>query len=489
MERVPKELEKLRESPDKDAVHDLRVAIRRCRSVGQVMKEIDLHPAWGDLRHLPRKLFRKLGELRDMQIMDEWVRAHGAENDKLRLHLQSAFEASENKLVAQSLHAAEKFDEKAWNRIGKKLRKRVRAVLPDGLTAQCLALERLQEAKAAQSKALRGDKPESWHNLRIAIKKLRYTTESLLPQRYQTWSPTFKQIQDLLGAVHDLDVLSGIVRQEAPAVAPGQQEEWERMIERERAALLKEYRELAAQKNAFWQEWRSALPQGRRLQSAALARLRATARTGDTHPRRTAQISRLSIALFDALAKGHLDPIFDSRTSRRIVRAAARLSGFGGKGTGNAHAPRKAARRFLMTRTKPPAWTQADWELLAWTVRYLRGAEPKNDSGAFAKLSSEQQNKIRALAGVIRLARGLRKCGIENCTGLHAETSTDATIVFVPGLMDSVEAAAHLAAAKHFLETYLPKPLILKPIPLPGRLVVLPSQISQQPVASAAASD
>src|SRR3954469_22478712 len=74
MERVVKELGKLRKSPDQDAVHDLRVAIRRCRSVAAVMREVDPHPSWKELRRIPKKLFRKLGELRDTQVMDAWVK-------------------------------------------------------------------------------------------------------------------------------------------------------------------------------------------------------------------------------------------------------------------------------------------------------------------------------------------------------------------------------------------------------------------------------
>src|ERR1700732_149856 len=81
MDRVIKEMENVRSSPDVDAVHDLRVAIRRCRSVAAVMEEVDPDPAWHEMRRLPKKLFRKLGELRDTQIMDEWVAEHGAEND------------------------------------------------------------------------------------------------------------------------------------------------------------------------------------------------------------------------------------------------------------------------------------------------------------------------------------------------------------------------------------------------------------------------
>src|ERR1700739_396562 len=91
MERVLKELETLQTARNKDAVHDLRVAIRRCRSVAAVMREVDPAPAWHEMRSLPKKLFRKLGELRDTQIMDEWVTEHGAENDKLRIGLHNFF--------------------------------------------------------------------------------------------------------------------------------------------------------------------------------------------------------------------------------------------------------------------------------------------------------------------------------------------------------------------------------------------------------------
>src|SRR6267143_1834395 len=74
MDRVIKELENVSSSPDADAVHDLRVAIRRCRSVAAVMEEVDPDPAWPAMRKVARKLFRGLGALRDAQVMDEWVK-------------------------------------------------------------------------------------------------------------------------------------------------------------------------------------------------------------------------------------------------------------------------------------------------------------------------------------------------------------------------------------------------------------------------------
>src|SRR5712664_1923127 len=157
MQRVPKELGVLQNAPDKDAVHDLRVAIRRCRSVASVMKEVDPDPAWHQMRRLPKKLFRKLGELRDTQIMDEWVAEHGAENDKLRIALHSFFQESEPKLLQESLRLGGKFDVKSWVRLEHKLRKRICLVPAGSLAAQCLAVERLNEAKELHSRALKAD--------------------------------------------------------------------------------------------------------------------------------------------------------------------------------------------------------------------------------------------------------------------------------------------------------------------------------------------
>jgi CHAD domain-containing protein len=483
MQRVLKELDVLQSAPDKDAVHDLRVGIRRCRSIAAVMREVDPSPAWHEMRSLPKKLFRKLGELRDTQIMDEWVAEHGAENDKLRVALHTFFKEREPKLQQEALRLAAKFDDKAWQRLEGKLRKRVRLVPPESLAALCLAVERLNEAKELHGRALRADKPAAWHALRIGLKKFRYTVESLLPQEYQAWSPSLKQLQDILGEVHDLDVLRLIIQQKATGEAAELQPEWERTIERQRTARLQEYREAALGKNSFWQEWQQALPRQKRLPTAALARLRATARAADAHPRRAAHISRLSMALFDALGRAHSAPAFDDVDLRRVLRAAARLCGLRLKGASKP--AQKVARRFLLERPMPPSWTRQEWELLAWTVRYHRGPEPTIKSSAFARLHEEQQTRVRALAGIIRLARGLRKCGIEHCSGFRAEKTAAAVLLHVADLVDSADNAARLAAAKHLLDTYLGKPLILKPAAQP-QLLALPSPVSHEaPIAAA----
>ncbi len=355
------------------------------------------------------------------------------------------------------------------------------------LAAECLAVERFEEAKELHTRAQRTDKPKPWHQLRIGLKRLRYTVENLLPEHYALWSDNLKRLQDLLGEVHDLDVLDAMVKKTASTDTLDSQNAWEETIRRERSQRIETYRQLTLGTTSVWNDWRHGLPQGKRLALASMARLRATARATDTHPRRTAQISRIAAAVFDALRHVHAAPAFGERPMRRVLRAASRLQRVAGPR--QAGSPQKAALRFLRELPMPPSWTFEEWELLAWTVRYHRGVEPSADSGSFAKLSEEEQRNVRALAGVLRFARTLRKCGVDTCAGMRAEKSLDAVVLHVPGLIDSVETAARLAAGKHFLETYLGKALILKPAPKLEKVAALLAQFQEHHQLPAAASD
>src|SRR6266478_7459520 len=120
-----------------------------------------------------------------------------------------------------------------------------------------------------------------------------------------------------------------------------------------------------------------------------------------------------------------------------------------------------------------PGWSSEDWELLALVVRYHRGAEPRVKDDHFSRLSGERQNSVRALAGVMRLARALRKCGVATGAGFRAEKSADAVVLRAPGLADDVETAARLAAGKHLLEEYLGMPLIVKAVAKPEKVLAL----------------
>ena len=195
-------------------------------------------------------------------------------------------------------------------------------------------------------------------------------------------------------------------------VAPESVEAWQEKIVHERHERIEIYRQLTLVQGMArnWHEWRHNLPYGQRLEAAAMLRLRATARAADAHSQRTGQVSRIAMRVFDLLRRVHAAPVFHEPASRLMMEAAAKLHGVGAAGDRNLS--QKALRKFLLGLTVPPNWAAEQWDLMAWAVRFHRGAEPKQKNG-FAKLSEEQQTTVRALAGVLRLARGLRKAGIE----------------------------------------------------------------------------
>jgi CHAD domain-containing protein len=486
MDRVLKELEALRQSPDGDTVHDLRVGIRRCRSIASLMEEVDPHPAWKQMRKVARKLFRGLGALRDAQVLKDWVKHLGVESDPLRATLLATFESREREFREEALGIAEKFDEKAWRRLSRTLRQRARLVPPGGLVAECFALERYEEAKALHAKALSTEKTKPWHALRMGLKRFRYTVENLLPEHHAAWSDKLKRVQDLLGEVHDLDVLSGTVK-EVSSSAEQSKEAWLQTIGQERHGRIEKYRQLTLGKTSLWNEWRHALPHGERLKAASMARMRATARAAGAHQRRTSQISHLAVALFQKLGRMKAGPVFVDSILLRLLCAAAQMHGVSASGASKS--PQKAARRFLVSLAIPPGWSAEEWDLVAWAVRYHRGAEPRSKRGAFAKLNEVQQRNICVLAGTLRLARALRKCGVASPVGLRAEKSIDAIILRVPGLLDSAESAARLAAGKHLLEGCLDTPLLLLPAKTQEKLLELPTPDPQVPLFFTAASD
>ncbi len=480
MERVLKELERVQTVPDQDSVHDLRVAIRRCRSVAAVMEEVDPDPAWPEMRRLPRKLFRELGELRDTQVLEEWTRNLSEQGDVISEILLTSFSEKENELRQGTLRAAGKFEPKAWKRLESELRRRARQVPPDSPAAECLALERLEEARQLHSRAFRSAKDEAWHALRIGVKKFRYTVESLLPTRYEAWGSDLKKLQDLLGEVHDLDVLTATVRELTTADLEQPRNRWIDRISLERTRRLDAYRQWTLGKTNLWHDWRQGFPVERKLESAGLARLRVTVRALDKNAKRSGQVSALAMKLYDGLARAHAAPVFGEKSLRKIMRAAARVHGIG---TGlESKTPQKAARDFLLEMERPAGWSAEEWLLVAMVVRYHRGKTPEAKHKGFAKLGETDRARICAFSGVLRLARVLRKCGVENTKGVRVEKSVEAMIVRVPGLIDSERTAAGIAAGKHLLETSIGCPLLLKALPAASNVVELRTKVETVPV-------
>jgi hypothetical protein len=180
----------------------------------------------------------------------------------------------------------------------------------------------------------------------------------------------------------------------------------------------------------------------------------------DPHPRRTAAISRLALFLFDGLMTSGAMRCRDADRLRTALRTAAQLHAIhvGARRRGR----HKAARHFLQAVPAPCGWTPRDWDLVAHVVRYHQGAEPARKHEAFAQRSSGQQDRVRGLAAVLRLARGLHPCGLHMAAGVLVDATASYVWIRVAGIPDTQENAARLAAAKHLLEEYLRRPVLIE---------------------------
>src|SRR5581483_139207 len=320
------ELDNVSRDFDADPVHDLRVAMRRCRSLEDGFLVIDPDPEWKQFKKLGKDLFSRLGDLRDVQVMEEWVSQLSEAEDPVRTALLKFFEERQAELKKDAQDALAGFDRKRWEALASKLAEHTRQVPLDGLVFQHIALERLQQAHQLHHLALRNRTQTALHRLRIGLKKFRYTVENFLPERHARWGSDLKELQDWLGEIHDLDVLSGILKSRRD-ISPADRQTWAAKIRESRQQRLQKYRDKMMGRHSLWQLWRRDLPNGDELQDAALARLQTWASFLDPDLDHSAHVSDLALQLYDGLTQG--DVLRPTDKSRRILKAAALLHNVG----------------------------------------------------------------------------------------------------------------------------------------------------------------
>jgi CHAD domain-containing protein len=462
MKRTLEELVELRSNPTADTVHDVRVALRRCRSVAAAIQEIDPHPDWQEMRDCARKLFRSLGDLRDAQVMVEWFKQLHPEDDPLKTSLLASLGKTEESSREEALQNANRFDTKHWRALSRELAARIRRIPADGDAARCLAFERLEEAKELHRRAMRTESPKPWHALRIGVKHFRYSVESLLPTLHVEWAESLKRVQDVLGNIHDLDVLAAILNEARTDMTADTGPDWTARIERERHQNLETYRQLTLGKTSIWHTWQNGFPREHRLRYAN-ARIAATRKSMDAKPARSQSVARISTRLWSQLRAGNVDRVFFDGKEKSILDAAARLSGIR---TPDCKKPReKSARTFLLKSPLPPGWNFVEWERVAWAIRFQRAADPGPQNKRFSKLSAEQQAKIRLHAGILRMAIALQKCGVHAGAALHIENLPQGLLLHVLGVEDNPENAVRFVEAKRLLERSLGKTILIQAEP------------------------
>jgi CHAD domain-containing protein len=277
MNAVLERSDDLRPHWNADDVHDVRVALRRCRTMGDALRQVYPDPGWRKLKRATKELFHSLGDLRDAQVEQDWIRKLGAPGDAVRQHLLRVLGRREKECRQAAEAALDRFDRKAWRKLVRKLPAKARFFPLESVVFQRQALASLNEAVALYQKARKNPSSVAWHRTRIGIKRFRYVVENFLPHRYEVWASDMKQMQDLLGEVHDLDVLRGDVRRESARLAPAEVTLWLKRIAAERKRRLAQFGLKTSGQNSPWVVWPAGFQGGHALVAATIPQTRAAA--------------------------------------------------------------------------------------------------------------------------------------------------------------------------------------------------------------------
>lgn len=448
------ELRKAAPDLQPDPVHDLRVAIRRCRSLAEGLRTIDPAPGWKQFRALPKPLFSALGELRDTQVLADWVSSLTSADDPIRASMSAVLAAREEQQKQAGRAALADFNSKRWMKLAVELDLRARKLPPGSRAFRHLALERWFDAFRLHETAMRTRRDTDLHQLRFGIKRFRYTVENFLPDLHKLWSQDLKHMQDLLGEVHDLDVLLVESRQSAP---PNETEQFAARVQREREKRMNQYISRTAGVDSLWEQWRAGLPTGRELSAAADAKLQHWSRVLDRDPAHSRRVAHTSVQLWRGL-RGRFGWPFNRRTTV-LLRAAALLHNLGG---------RKSQKKRLSARSKmigklsiPIGWREDEMRLVRLASQYCSGPLPSASDPDFQALPHVHRQQVLRMAGILRLADTLNT-GASTSPDLEILGDGSSVTIVVVGLDPFGEHALDVAAARHLLELSEGIPILVR---------------------------
>ena len=459
MEQVLVQCDQVERDFSSEPVHDLRTALRRCRSMAEGIRVFDRDPSWKKMRRAGKQLFSSLGDLRDTHVMCEWAQKLAPEGDPARARMMQFLLEQERELKKNAATAMEHFDRRLWKNWANKLPARANRIPPDAPVFAHLALERWIEAHHLHVRALRNRTNVAFHELRIGIKRFRYTLENFLPTLHEQWGKDLKQLQGLLGDVHDLDLLWHTAIRLNMFSDASERLAWRKRIGEERDQRLTSYRNKMVGRDSLWTKWRAGLPADQEVRLLGLERLRIWASFLDPKTSHARHVARLALQLFDGLPGKEFLRTTQRESYRIVLHAAALLHDVGRAKTNSGH--HKISARLVRKLTPPLGWTNSELQLASLVVRYHRGALPRTTQRSFAALSKSRQRLVQFLGGILRLACACDWQQDGTISRISVESIDPVITVGAEGYTESMPLAEHIAAARHLLELTYGRPVFV----------------------------
>jgi len=198
---------------DPDAVHDMRVAIRRLRSTLRTFRGLWNRPRSEAVRGELKWLADRLGQVRDGQVMaaalTDAVRAEPPE-----LVVGPVVARLQQRLAGETLPARDELLETLDGERYHRLLTDVDALLAGDANAGGKWARRKADRAMRRADRLfkRADSDEALHEARKAYKRARYAVEVFGGKPARRLAKRLSKLQDTLGAHHDTVVVRGLLR-------------------------------------------------------------------------------------------------------------------------------------------------------------------------------------------------------------------------------------------------------------------------------------
>jgi CHAD domain-containing protein len=216
-----------------EGIHQLRVALRRTRSLFSLLSEFIPAPQRKTFETEIKWLVAALAPVRDLDVLhndlvvplqnkkaiknlDVLIDAIHAQRAKAQHRAQRALVSIRHRKLVDSL--ATWIEQHGW-RGGRS--RRAPLAQPTGRAARKFLNKRLRKILKDGRRIKKLD-PEDLHQLRIAMKKVRYGIsffKTALPPRAKKLSKILAALQDSLGHLNDADVASGLIKRLAKNAA------------------------------------------------------------------------------------------------------------------------------------------------------------------------------------------------------------------------------------------------------------------------------
>jgi CHAD domain-containing protein len=210
--RYRKRLARCRKELSEEAVHDLRIQLRRIRALLDLLRVLGFHDSLKKADKNAKKLLDAFDELRDAQVQLRLLKPLWTLFPDSR-GLKVILERNEDRFIREAIRKLKASKPSHLEQRLKKIEKRLNhcADTPAAEKASArIALRKSFQTLTSLRRRVRATDSASIHRMRVAFKRYRYLIQLLEPRLSGLKMPTqkrMKEFQDAAGDIQDLHVL------------------------------------------------------------------------------------------------------------------------------------------------------------------------------------------------------------------------------------------------------------------------------------------